>query len=58
MACMLELLESCVSEMMKGSDPASNTLWILPESVSSRNHIMKTMQLTKHTHTHTKFFIH
>lgn len=33
--CMVELLESCVSEMMKGSDPASKILWILPESVGT-----------------------
>lgn len=33
--CMVEWLESCVSEMMKGSDPASKTLWIFPESVGA-----------------------
>ncbi len=31
----VDWLESCVSEMMKGSDPASNTLWIFPESVGT-----------------------
>lgn len=33
--CMFDWLESCVSEMMKGLDPASNTLWIFPESVGT-----------------------
>lgn len=32
-AFMLELLATCVSEMMKGFEPASKTLWIFPESV-------------------------
>lgn len=31
--CTADWLESCVSEMMKGSESASNTLWIFPESV-------------------------
>lgn len=33
--CTGERLDSCVSEMMKGLDPASNTLWIFPESRSN-----------------------
>lgn len=34
---MRELLGSCVSEIMKGCDPASNTLWIFPESAETEN---------------------
>lgn len=42
MDCTGEGLESCVSEMMNGLDPASRTLWIFPESVGAKTH----------THTH------
>lgn len=31
--CMVDSLESCVSEMMKGLAPASSTLWIFPVSL-------------------------
>lgn len=43
--CMVELLESCVSEMMKGSDPASNTLWIFPESVGTEQQLLNVVIL-------------
>lgn len=36
--CTGEGLESCVSEMMNGLDPASKTLWIFPESVGAKTH--------------------
>lgn len=32
---MIEEFESCVSDMIKGSDPDSKTLWIFPESVGT-----------------------
>lgn len=35
--CTGERLDSCVSEMMNGLDPASKTLWIFPESVGVRH---------------------
>lgn len=43
--CTGERLDSCVSEMMNGLDPASKTLWIFPESVGVR-----------HTHTELLLF--
>lgn len=37
MDCTGEGLDSCVSEIMKGLDPASRTLWTFPESAWARD---------------------
>lgn len=34
-ACTIDWPHKCVSDMIKGLDPASKTLWIFPESVGT-----------------------
>lgn len=46
--CTGEGLESCVSEMMNGLDPASKTLWIFPESVGAKTHTDRAVIIPRH----------
>lgn len=46
--CTVDGLKSCVSEMMKGWDPASNTLWIFPLSMGTAHKQLWEMLSTGH----------
>lgn len=48
MDCTGERLDSCVSEIMKGLEPASRTLWTFPESAWARDRAVISRQNSTH----------